>query len=274
MMPGATLCNCKTLLLMGIVNLTCDSFSGGSFTSPESAIAHAEQLLADGADILDIGAESTRPGAVCVPVQEECQRVIPVIKELKKLRPSCVISVDTRKSAVAEAALEAGADILNDVSMLRYDPAMTEAAAKSQVPVILAHSRGTPETMKELCDYQGDVVQGVLSELLTAREKAKAAGIHQIILDPNFGFAKTEEQNWELVRHIDRFCEHGMVLAGVSRKSFIGSLTAESEPEQRLGGAVSCVLYLAEKGVSIVRVHDVRQVCDALKVQQHLGGAQ
>lgn len=274
MMDFQTLFSGRKPLVMGIVNATGDSFSEGILSEASTALDRGLILLDEGADMLDVGGESTRPGAVCVPVQEECQRVIPVIKELKKLRPSCIISVDTRKSAVAEAALEAGADILNDVSMLRYDPAMTEAAAKSQVPVILAHSRGTPETMKELCDYQGDVVQGVLSELLTAREKAEAAGIHQIILDPNFGFAKTEEQNWELVRHIDRFCEHGMVLAGVSRKSFIGSLTAESEPEQRLGGTVSCVLYLAEKGVSIVRVHDVRQVCDALKVQQHLRGAQ
>lgn len=269
-----TLFSGKMPLVMGIVNATGDSFSEGSSSAAATAVDRGLALLDDGADILDIGGESTRPGAVAVPEKEECQRVTPVIRELKRLRPECVISIDTRKSVVAEAALDAGADILNDVSMLRYDSKMTGVAAQSQAPLVLAHSRGTPENMRQLCDYNGDVVGGVLAELLAARDKAVSAGVKHIVLDPNFGFAKTAEQDWELLRNIRRFCDEGTVLAGISRKSFLGKLTGEEMPEKRLGSTIAAALYLAGQGVHILRVHDVRQLRDALKVYQYLGGAE
>ena len=254
-------------LVMGIVNATGDSFSEGSSSMAATAVDRGLALLDDGADILDIGGESTRPGALAVPEKEECERVIPVIKTLKKLRPECLISIDTRKSVVAEAALEAGADILNDVSMLRYDEKMTGVAASSQVPLVLGHSRGTPETMR---DYGNDVTGTVLNELLAARDKAVAAGVKNIILDPNFGFAKNAEQDLELLCNITEFCKYGPVLAGVSRKSFLGAITGETAAEKRVGSTISAVLFLAEKGVQIVRVHDVRQVRDALTVHNCL----
>ena len=265
-----TLFRRKRPLVMGIVNATGDSFSEGSSSAAATAVDRGLALLDDGADILDIGGESTRPGAVAVSEKEECQRVVPVIKNLKKLRPECIISIDTRKSVVAEAALEAGADILNDVSMLRYDEKMTEVAAESQAPLVLGHSRGTPENMRELCDYGSDVTGMVVHELLAARDRAVACGVKNIILDPNFGFAKTAEQDWELLRNIGEFCKLGPVLAGVSRKSFLGTLTGEAEPEKRLGCTIAAALFLAERGVDILRVHDVRQLRNALRVHEYL----
>ena len=265
-----TLFGGKTPLVMGIVNATGDSFSEGSSSAAATAVDRGLALLDDGADMLDIGGESTRPGAAVVPEKEECQRVVPVIRELKRLRPECIISIDTRKSEVAKAALDAGADILNDVSMLRFDEKMMEVAAASQVPLILAHSRGTPENMRQLCDYSGNVTDAVLAELLAARSRAAAAGVKQIILDPNFGFAKTAEQDWELLRNIGTFCGYGTVLAGISRKSFLGALSGEETPEKRLGSTIAAALFLADHGVRILRVHDVRQVRYALQTHFYL----
>ena len=273
MMPGATLCNCKTLLLMGIVNLTSDSFSGGSFTSPESAVTHAEQLLADGADILDIGAESTRPGASEVPAEEEIRRLTPVVTALIARYPDIVISIDTRHSQTAEKMLSLGARIINDVSALRFDSEMTAVLKKYPASrLVLCHSRGEPGNMEleKFCIYGKSVADTVCDELL---ETAESSGIdrQRIIFDPGFGFAKTPVQQMEMMRDAEIFVKRlGTVLFGISRKSFLGKVTGENTPARRNGSTLAAELHLAKCGASILRTHDVKQLCDALKFRHAL----
>ena len=261
-------------LLMGIVNVTPDSFSDGG-RSRDASIQHALQLLEDGADILDIGGESTRPGAAEVPVSEELDRVIPVLMELRKLRPACRISVDTRKSAVAEAALAAGAEIVNDVSGLAFDPAMAAVAAKYDAAVILGHTRGTPQEMTDRCSYT-DVVREVISELKKTAEAAVSAGIRpeKLWFDPGIGFAKTAEQSWELLRHLDELAALGPLVIGHSRKSFLGYPAGAD----RDWANAAVTMYLRTQDVSVVRVHDIRSArimfdtAEKLAVAEEAGG--
>ncbi len=261
-------------LLMGIVNVTGDSFSEGARSTPATAVDRALALLDDGAGLLDIGGESTRPGAAVIPADEEAQRVVPVVRELRKLRPSAILSVDTRKAEVARAVLDYGVELINDVSMLRFSPEMADVVAAAGAALIVAHSRGTPQTMKnpEFHDYGDDPVAAVVAELAGAKEQALRAGVSEdnIFVDPDFGFAKTPEQDWEILRRIDELHQLGAVVAGMSRKSFLGSFLEQPDPLQRLGGTIAAALYLANREVEILRVHDVRQLRDALSVWDKL----
>ena len=241
-------------LLMGIVNATPDSFSDGG-RSFEENVRHALKLLDDGADILDIGGESTRPGAAEVPVEEEIGRVLPVLRRIRELRPDCRISVDTRKSRVAEAALEAGAEIVNDVSGLSFDPELAACAARHHAVLLLGHTRGTPEEMARRCQY-GSVVKEVVRELREAAAAAQAAGVkpEKLWYDPGIGFAKTAEQSWELLRHTEELAELGPLVIGHSRKSFFGY----PDMADREFATAAVALLLFAKQVYAVRVHNVR----------------
>lgn len=261
-------------LIMGIVNATGDSFSEGPGSAPESALDRALRLLADGADLLDIGGESTRPGAREIPPEEEIDRILPVIRGVRAACPDAVLSVDTRKSEVAAAAIECGVEIINDVSMLRYDAALARVTAEGGAALVLSHSRGTPETMRSSAyhDYGADVVATVAAELAAAKRTALEAGVAEenLIFDPGIGFAKTPEQDWELLRRSGELRRLGPVLVGMSRKSFLGKFLNRPEPADRLGGTIAAALHLAGCGVEILRVHDVRQLRDALLVRAKL----
>lgn len=261
-------------LIMGIVNATGDSFSEGPGAAPESALDRALRLLADGADLLDIGGESTRPGAREIPPEEEIDRILPVIRGVRAACPDAVLSVDTRKSEVAAAAIECGVEIINDVSMLRYDAALARVTAEGGAALVLSHSRGTPETMRSSAyhDYGADVVATVAAELAAAKRTALEAGVAEenLIFDPGIGFAKTPEQDWELLRRSGEFRRLGPVLVGMSRKSFLGKFLNRPDPADRLGGTIAAALHLAGCGVEILRVHDVRQLRDALLVRAKL----
>jgi dihydropteroate synthase len=253
--------------VMGIVNVTPDSFSdGGEHATVEAAIAHGLQLGAEGADILDIGGESTRPGAREVPVAEELRRVVPVIEALAK-QTSLPISIDTCKPEVMRAAVAAGAGMLNDVYALRRDGAL-EAAAALGVPVVLLHMLGEPHSMQDAPRYD-DVVADVhrfLAERIFAAEMAGIAKKH-IVVDPGFGFGKTMAHNLVLLAQLQRFTELGVpVLAGLSRKKTIGDLTGRSDPHDRIHGLVAAHLIAAQRGAMLLRVHDVAATVDALKV--------
>ncbi len=261
-------------LIMGIVNATGDSFSEGPGSAPESALDRALRLLADGADLLDIGGESTRPGAREIPPEEEIDRILPVIRGVRAACPDAVLSVDTRKSEVAAAAIECGVEIINDVSMLRYDAALARVTAEGGAALVLSHSRGTPETMRSSAyhDYGADVVATVAAELAAAKRTALEAGVAEenLIFDPGIGFAKTPEQDWELLRRSGELRRLGPVLVGMSRKSFLGKFLNRPDPADRLGGTIAAALHLAGCGVEILRVHDVRQLRDALLVRAKL----
>ncbi|GAB4142958.1 MAG: dihydropteroate synthase [Thermogutta sp.] len=254
-------------LLMGIVNVTPDSFSdGGRFLDPEAAVDHALRLAEDGADILDIGGESTRPGAEPVPVDEELRRVLPVIETLAE-RVALPISIDTTKAAVARAALEAGAVIVNDVSGLRADPEMAAAVREYRAGLCLMHTRGNPQTMQSLADYR-DVVEEVLAELRGGLKAAEAAGIdaEAVVVDPGLGFAKTPEHNWQLVARISRFRELGRpILVGHSRKRFLREMVG-GDPAALGRATAGLAMLLAAAGVRILRVHDVGLVRRALSI--------
>jgi dihydropteroate synthase len=253
-------------LIMGIVNVTPDSFSDGGVHFDQSKAAHAAlQMEEDGAAVIDIGGESTRPGAAPVTVEEEMARVVPVIEQIRR-RSDVPISVDTSKPDVCAAALDAGADIINDVSALRSED-MRALAATRKVPVILMHMRGEPRTMQQQTDY-GDVVEDVLGELRGFREEAIRAGIeaNQIAVDPGIGFAKTFDQNLELLARCDRFAELGPVVIGASRKAFIGHLTGREAGPQRVVGSLAAIAAAFRGGAAMVRVHDVRATADFLRV--------
>jgi dihydropteroate synthase len=253
--------------VMGIVNVTPDSFAdGGEHATLEAAIAHGLQLAGEGADILDIGGESTRPGALDVPVDEELRRVIPVIEALAK-QTALPLSIDTSKPEVMRAAVAAGAGMVNDVHALRREGAL-EAAAALGVPVVLMHMLGEPRSMQDAPRYD-DVVADVhrfLAERIFAAEMAGIAKKH-IIVDPGFGFGKTIAHNLALLAQLDRFTELGVpVLAGLSRKKTIGELTGRSDPHDRIHGSVAAHLIAAQRGAMLLRVHDVAATVDALKV--------
>jgi dihydropteroate synthase len=253
--------------VMGIVNVTPDSFAdGGEHATVEAAIAHGLQLAEEGADILDIGGESTRPGALDVPVDEELRRVIPVIEALARQTP-LPLSIDTSKPEVMRAAVAAGAGMVNDVYALRREGAL-EAAAALGVPVVLMHMLGEPRSMQDAPRYD-DVVADVhrfLAERIFAAEMAGIAKKH-IVVDPGFGFGKTIAHNLALLAQLDRFTELGVpVLAGLSRKKTIGELTGRSDPHDRIHGSVAAHLIAAQRGAMLLRVHDVAATVDALKV--------
>ncbi|NDK39940.1 dihydropteroate synthase [Pseudoxanthomonas gei] len=253
--------------VMGIVNVTPDSFSdGGAHETLEAAVAHALRLVEEGADLLDIGGESTRPGAQTVSVEEELRRVIPVIEQLAT-RVSVPISIDTSKPEVMCAAVAAGAGMINDVYGLRREGAM-EAAAAAGVPVVLMHMHGEPHSMQQAPDYD-DVVGDVhrfLTERLFAAEMAGIARKH-LLVDPGFGFGKNTAHNLALLAQLQRFTELGVpVLAGLSRKRTIGELTGRDDARDRIAGSVAAHLIAAQRGAMILRVHDVAATVDALKV--------
>jgi dihydropteroate synthase len=252
--------------LMGVVNVTPDSFSdGGLYLDPEAAIAHGKELVAAGAEILDVGGESTRPGAKPVGEDEELRRVVPVIQGLRDTRAR--ISVDTSKAAVAAAALDAGAEIVNDVTALRGDPGMASLCAERGATLVLMHMLGEPRTMQEDPRY-GDVVADVKAFLAERLQAAVAAGVaeERVWLDPGIGFGKTGAHNMELLRRLGELRELGRPLVvGTSRKSFIGRVDG-SPAAQRLGGTIASSVLAAAEGADVLRVHDVSEVRQALTV--------
>jgi len=252
--------------VMGILNVTPDSFSdGGVHYQTETAIAQARQMAADGATILDIGGESTRPGAADVSIDEERARIMPVITALAK--DHCV-SADTRKAVLMDKALQSGAAIINDVSALQFDPASASTVARANAPVILMHAQGNPRTMQQNPTYD-DVALDVYDQLATLISKAEAAGITRanIMVDPGIGFGKTFAQNLELLQQLALF--HGLgvgLLIGLSRKGFIGAITGEKVAGQRLGGSIGGAMAAAMQGAQVLRVHDVKETFTALQV--------
>lgn len=254
-------------VLIGIVNVTPDSFSdGGRFTTVDRAVAHAERLLAEGCALLDVGGESTRPGAAAVGAEEEIARVVPVIEALVR-RGLGPVSVDTRKAAVARAAIAAGAAAVNDVSALAFDAELARVAAGAGVGVILMHMRGTPETMDGLASYR-HVAAEVAAELRAAAERAEAAGIarERIAVDPGFGFAKTAEQNFRLLDELASVAALGYpVVVGPSRKRFLGHATGRPVEDRDRATAVACALAW-ERGARLFRVHDAALAREALRV--------
>ncbi len=250
----------KRTLVMGILNLTPDSFyDGGRYTDLDCALARAEQMLSEGADILDIGGESTRPGSDPVPLEEEIRRVVPVIEAIANRYPQAVLSVDTTKSRVARLALQAGACIVNDISGMTFDPEMPSVVAESGALVVLMHIKGTPKTMQQNPTYD-DVVAEVCNTLKAHAQRALQAGIpyENIWLDPGIGFGKTVEHNLQLLRNLPTLKALGYpVLVGTSRKSFIGHLLGGLPPEERLEGTLATLALSVAWGADVVRVHDV-----------------
>jgi dihydropteroate synthase len=259
--------------VMGILNVTPDSFSdGGDFATREAALRHARQMVADGADLIDVGGESTRPGAPPVSVAEELDRVIPVIEALAG-QLAVPVSVDTSKPEVMRAAVAAGAGLINDVAALRR-PGALAAAAALRVPVCLMHMQGEPGTMQQDPAY-GDVVAEVAAFLAGRLAACEAAGIprERLLVDPGFGFGKTLAHNLALLRGLPRLAELGApVLVGLSRKSMIGALLGDVPAGQRLHGSVAAAVLAVERGAAIVRVHDVGPTVQALRVVAAVGG--
>jgi dihydropteroate synthase len=263
----------KPYIVMGIVNVTDDSFyDGGQYVDKDAAVEHALRLVDDGADVIDIGGCSSRPGAKFLPPEEEAARVVPVISELVKRGLVVPISVDTVWSYVAEAAINAGAVWINDISAGRIDPKMPATAASNpQCAVVLMHSRGTPDTMQDAPSY-ADVAEEVVNELSVSIDMFLRSGVNEdrIIVDPGFGFAKDTSHNVELLRRLDKLVLMGYpVLVGLSRKSFIGALTNRSVND-RLPGTLAATAAAYRQGAKIFRVHDVRETVDFLKVLKTL----
>lgn len=258
--------------LMGILNVTPDSFSdGGQFPGAEAAVAQATAMASE-AEIIDIGGESTRPGAVEVPVAEEIARTVPVIRALREGGLTAPISIDTRKAPVAEAALQAGASIVNDVSAFDFDPSLGPLVASAAAPVILMHAQGVPATMQDNPLY-ADVLLDIYDALATRLARAETMGIDRarIVLDPGIGFGKNQSHNLALLRGLSLF--HGLgcpILLGTSRKRFIGSIGGAPDPRDRAPGSIATALAGVAHGVQIVRVHDVAETRQALRLWQAL----
>jgi len=259
---------------MGVINLTPDSFSdGGLFNTPERALRQASKQLKAGATLLDLGAQSTRPGAEEVGADEEIRRLIPALQEIRAAHPQAVLSVDTFLAPVAEAALEAGANWINDVSGGRRDPAMLPLIAESGCPYVLMHSRGNSKTMDDLTDYGQDVVKAVLQALEEASDRAQRAGLQrdQLIWDPGLGFAKTTEQNLQLLQELERLVQPGVpLLLGPSRKRFIGAVLDEPRAKARLWGTAAVCARAVGAGVAVLRVHDVAPIVQVTQMASAL----
>ena len=263
---------CKRTYIMGVLNVTPDSFSdGGQFNTLESATAQAQKMVENGVDIIDIGGQSTRPGADEITLEEELNRVIPLVEILRSTENICAtvpISVDTTRAAVAKAAIAAGADIINDISGATFDPEMLPTVAKLEVPIVLMHIRGTPQTMQKLTDYQ-DLIGEIYQFLESRVEAAIAAGINKrnIIIDPGIGFAKTYNQNLKILRELRKFHDLACpILVGVSRKSFIGHILNQPDPQQRIWGTAAACTSAIARGADILRVHDVKEMRDVCQV--------
>lgn len=264
---------------MAILNVTPDSFSdGGKFADPTIAVRRALALIDEGADIIDIGGESTRPGAEEISVKDEVARILPVIMglraETRELEQDITISIDTRKAEVAEAAIHAGADIWNDVSALSFNERSPVLAADLGCPIILMHAQGSPETMQDNPSYQ-DALGEVIDYLKSRIDVALDAGVDakNILLDPGIGFGKRQEDNLALFKHLSRIKDLGFpVLMGASRKSFIGRIDG-STADDRLGGSLAAVLWSVSNGADILRVHDVPETVQAIKVWQAISGS-
>ncbi len=258
-------------VVVGILNVTPDSFSdGGDFLDPEAAAEHAATMLDEGAGILDLGGESTRPGSDPVSQEEELRRVIPVIERVLTVRQEAVISVDTYRAGTAAAAIEAGARIINDVTALRSDPRMASVVKEAACPVILMHMKGEPKTMQSEPHYE-DVVREVRDFLARRAEYAVSAGIgpENVIVDPGIGFGKNLEHNLTLLRNLDAIVDLGFpVLIGASRKTFIGRITGVQEARERAFGTVATTVLAYERGATFFRVHDVRANREALAVAE------
>ena len=256
----------STPQVMGILNVTPDSFSdGGKFAHFEHALVQVERMIADGATIIDIGGESTRPGAVVVSDEDELARVIPVLKAIKQ-RFNVFVSIDTSKASVMKAAIAAGADIINDVRALQNEGCLA-AVAQSNIPVCLMHMQGLPQTMQDSPCYE-NIINEIEAFFHQRIEACVDAGIarERIILDPGFGFGKTLEQNFHLLANLSLFRQFDLpLLAGLSRKSMLGNLLGR-DVEQRLAGSISAAIIAAQQGAHIIRVHDVQATVDALKV--------
>jgi dihydropteroate synthase len=262
-------------LIMGILNVTPDSFSdGGQFDSLDKALAHAEQMIAEGADIIDVGGESTRPGGEPVSAEDEIARVVPVIEALSK-RFETPLSVDTTKSEVARAALDAGAAIVNDISALRFDFYVADAVARAGAGLVLMHSRGTPATMHRLPPV-AYIMDEVVTSLGASVHMAERRGVarESIVIDPGIGFGKSQEQNLELIARLDEliasFPDYPLLI-GTSRKSFIGRILADESGEpapasERLHGTLATITAAVLKGANIIRVHDVKAAAETLRV--------
>lgn len=260
--------------LMGVLNVTPDSFSdGGKFLARDRAVAHALLMFEEGADIVDIGGESTRPGSAArVPEDEELRRVLPVIEQVRRERPDALLSIDTYKSGVARAALQAGAEIVNDVSAFRWDPAMAATVAELQCGAVLMHMRGRPEEWRSL-PREENLVGRVMRDLAHWTQAALDAGLarERVVLDPGFGFGKNFEENYPLLARFQEFQRMGFpLLAGVSRKSFIGRALAQdgvdAPPAERLHGSLAAMTTCILKGAHIVRVHDVKPSVEAARI--------
>ncbi|MDJ0515832.1 MAG: dihydropteroate synthase [Trichodesmium sp. MO_231.B1] len=262
----------KRTYIMGILNVTPDSFSdGGDFNTPEAALIQVKKMVEAGADMIDIGGQSTRPGSEIVSIDEELNRVLPKIKLLRSQQNTCAeipISVDTTRAIVAEKSVEAGANLINDISGGTYDDEMFSLVASLKVPIVLMHIRGTPKTMQKLTDYQ-DLIGEIYQFLQSRIEKAVRAGIERenIIIDPGIGFAKNYEQNLEILRNLSRFKSLNCpILVGLSRKSFIGQILNQPDAKQRAWGtAAGCVAAIAQS-VDILRVHDVKEMSEVCRV--------
>ncbi len=254
--------------VMGILNVTPDSFSdGGSFVDPGAAVTHALEMVEQGADIIDIGGESTRPGAEPVTGKEEIERTVPVIQGIRQ-ESDIPLSIDTTKAEVAAEALSAGADIINDVSAFEADPDMVKVAAQTGAGVVLMHMKGTPRTMQKNPVYD-DVVAEVRDYLKQRVEYAEQHGVARdcIAVDPGIGFGKTTEHNLELLRHLPDLCLSGWpLLIGASRKSFIGQITGRTNPADRLAGSLGVAAWSVANGTHILRVHDVFDTCDVCRM--------
>jgi dihydropteroate synthase len=262
-------------LIMGILNVTPDSFyDGGRHFDTEEAIKFGNEMIEQGADIIDVGGESTRPGSEHVEIDEELRRVIPVISALAR-NPEAVISIDTMHAEVAKQAMEAGASIINDVSALTYDKEMLDVALKYQPGIILMHMKGTPKTMQENPCYQ-NVTEEVKTFLCERASTLISAGIDKesIAIDPGIGFGKTLEHNVKLLAELDSLQQPGYpIVVGVSRKSFIGKITGR-EVSERLAGTIAAVVFCILKGANILRVHDVKETVDAVKVIMNLSAGE
>lgn len=256
-------------LVMGILNVTPDSFSdGGAYFSPETALSRAEEMVREGADLIDVGGESTRPGAEPVPLEEEIRRVLPVVQGL--VQRGYIISVDTTKGEVAELVLKAGAHIINDISGLRFNPDLAKIVAKHHAGLVIMHSRGTPQDMQTLTDYE-DLIGEIYEFLAGQVDFALSQGVssEKIIIDPGIGFAKTVEQNLEILRRLPEFKSLGYpILVGPSRKSFIGAVLGGLPPSERIEGTSASVALAIAGGARILRVHDVKAMVRVCRVAE------